>query len=187
MQLSPFKFSQACSCKLGNRIPNCHLACYVASSQALGIEDCTEVPTLCATSQGATDSLGGILCHLTASVLARVPARKTLCPPAYVEAETLKHTSGAQHAPDSQPDCRAADSNEAGSSGDPAQPSFPTDAKEREKERRKLEKEQGIEHKVVKRKKIMEDHYDDCGDDLSSKSEVETTASIPCGEFLLRV
>ena len=32
---------------------------------------------------------------------------------------------------------------------------------------------------MVKNKKTMEEHYDDCGDDLSSISEVETTASIP--------
>ena len=45
---------------------------------------------------------------------------------------------------------------------------FPTDAKEREKAHRKADKEQGIEKVVKKRKKIMEDHHDDCGDDLSS-------------------
>ena len=46
---------------------------------------------------------------------------------------------------------------------------FPTDAKEREKDRRKKQKEAGREHKVVKKKKkIVEDHYDDSGDDLTS-------------------
>ena len=45
---------------------------------------------------------------------------------------------------------------------------FPTDAKVREKERRKKLKEQGIEQTVQKRKKVVEEHYDDCGDDLSS-------------------
>ena len=50
--------------------------------------------------------------------------------------------------------------------------SYPTDAKEREKVKKNLLKEKGIEHNVVKRKKIMEDHYDDCGDDLKSLDDV---------------
>ena len=54
--------------------------------------------------------------------------------------------------------------------------SFPTEAKERERDRRRQEKEQGIEREVVKRKKVCEDHYDDCGDDLSSISEADTAA-----------
>ena len=58
---------------------------------------------------------------------------------------------------------------------------YPTDAKEREKERRKKEKEQGIERVVQKRKKIMEDHHDDCGDDLSSLRDTTDTAfTFPC-------
>merc|ERR1712051_687184 len=55
---------------------------------------------------------------------------------------------------------------------------YPTDAKEREKERRKTEKEQGIERKVVKRKKVLEDHHDDCGDNMDSLSDLDTTASM---------
>ena len=45
---------------------------------------------------------------------------------------------------------------------------FPTDPKEREKGRRKREKEQGIERVVKKIPKIVEEHYDDCGYDMSS-------------------
>jgi hypothetical protein len=48
------------------------------------------------------------------------------------------------------------------------QVAYPTDAKEREKARRQANKEAGVETVVRKRKKVMEDHYDDCGDDLSS-------------------
>ena len=60
--------------------------------------------------------------------------------------------------------------------------SYPTDAKEREKTRRKEEKAQGIEKKVVKRKKVMEEHYDDCGDDLSSLHlpEQPPDVALPC-------
>ena len=45
---------------------------------------------------------------------------------------------------------------------------YPTDAKEREKAQRKKLKAEGKEHQAKKRKKVVEDHYDDCGDDLSS-------------------
>ena len=40
--------------------------------------------------------------------------------------------------------------------------------REREKARRQANKEAGVQAVVRKRKKVMEDHYDDCGDDLSS-------------------
>jgi hypothetical protein len=46
--------------------------------------------------------------------------------------------------------------------------SYPTEAKEREKTRRKERQERGEEIVVKKRKKVVENHYDDCGDDLSS-------------------
>jgi len=45
---------------------------------------------------------------------------------------------------------------------------YPTDAKVKEKEKKKKEKEQGVERKVKKKPKVIEDHYDDCGDDLTS-------------------
>ena len=55
-----------------------------------------------------------------------------------------------------------------------AQASFPTDAKEREKAKRKADKEAGVDKQVQRRKKVMEDHYDDCGDDMSSLHDVDT-------------
>ena len=45
---------------------------------------------------------------------------------------------------------------------------FPTDAKEKEKEKRRVEKEHGIEHKPRKRQKTVETHHDDCGTDMTS-------------------
>ena len=45
---------------------------------------------------------------------------------------------------------------------------YPTDSKEREREQRKADKEKGIEHVVKKRKQVVEDHHDDCGEDLGS-------------------
>ena len=55
------------------------------------------------------------------------------------------------------------------------------DAKVREKERRQAEKDAGIERIVTKRKKIMEDHRDDCGEHLSSLHDGTTSAlTCPC-------
>ena len=45
---------------------------------------------------------------------------------------------------------------------------YPTDARERQKKREKLAKERGEELQVKKRKKFVEDHHDDCGEDISS-------------------
>ena len=58
---------------------------------------------------------------------------------------------------------------------------YPTDAKERDKNCRKEEKAQGIEKKVDKRKKLMEDHHDDCDDNLSSLNIPEgPDVALPC-------
>ena len=61
------------------------------------------------------------------------------------------------------------------------QVAFPTDSKMREKARRKAEKEQGIERVVKKTKKIVEEHYDDCGDDLSSLDKDPALLCQLCG------
>ena len=51
----------------------------------------------------------------------------------------------------------------------------------REKNRRKKEKEAGNEHVVRKRKKIVEDHHDDCGEDISSLRDKATVDLVyPC-------
>ena len=50
---------------------------------------------------------------------------------------------------------------------------YPTDAKAREKERRKAQKASGKAHLVKKRVMKIEDHFDDCGEDLSSLKGVE--------------
>ena len=48
------------------------------------------------------------------------------------------------------------------------QVAYPTEARERQKAREKRAKETGVTSKVQKRRKFVEDHYDDCGDDISS-------------------
>ena len=61
---------------------------------------------------------------------------------------------------------------------------FPTDAKEREKARRKALKDQGKAHVVKERTVIVEEHFDDCGEDLSSLKGLDSpsiawTSAIP--------
>jgi hypothetical protein len=55
-----------------------------------------------------------------------------------------------------------------------AQASFPTDIREGEEAKRKVDKESGVERQVQHRKKVMEDYYDDCGDNMSSLHDVDT-------------
>ena len=51
---------------------------------------------------------------------------------------------------------------------DDKQLAFPTEARERQKAREKRAKETGVTLNVKKRKKFAENHFDDCGDDISS-------------------
>ena len=57
---------------------------------------------------------------------------------------------------------------------------YPTDARERQKKREKLAKERGEEKSVKKRKKYVEDHYDDCGDDISSIADERQINLLVC-------
>jgi len=53
---------------------------------------------------------------------------------------------------------------------------YPTEAKVKEKARRKRDKERGVEHVVARRKKLVENHYDDGGDDMSSRGPDDSGA-----------
>ena len=50
---------------------------------------------------------------------------------------------------------------------------LPTEAKEREKEQKKALKEAGTPHVPQKKPKIIEEHYNDCGEDLSSLKGID--------------
>ena len=57
---APFRFRQTCSCKTGNVVPGCHLTCLVGTTrEEIQMSPCAEVPTYCATSLAAAQSLGG--------------------------------------------------------------------------------------------------------------------------------
>ena len=60
-----------------------------------------------------------------------------------------------------------------------ASAAFPTDSKERENERRRRLKEEGQQVEKKMKKVPIEDHFDDCGEDLSS---LVGTAHIDGGE-----
>ena len=50
---------------------------------------------------------------------------------------------------------------------------YPTEAKSREKERRRAQKASGKSHVVIQRDLQFEEHYNDCGEDLSSLTGAE--------------
>ena len=60
------------------------------------------------------------------------------------------------------------------------QHAFPTDSRERQKAKEKADKEAGIERVVKKKFKVVEDHFDDCGEDLNSIcKDVDADENIP--------
>ena len=128
-------------------------------------------------SRTSLASLGGTISFILASLLSGdrgtelvslslpAPTQMLCCPPGLAPASALC-TSGSQQSPDSAQTQTTVEGSQSAELHKAS--AFPTDAKEREKNRRKAEKEQGIERVVQKRMEIMEDHYDDCGDDDSS-------------------
>ena len=159
----PFKFDQTCSCKTGNQVPGCHLT-YVGSSREVSIYACQHVPTLSTSPQAGVESLGATLKHLCSLLFVGYGSTMSEHALPFIQAPTIASTSPlaepsgearAQQTPDSAVLCLG------GSRLTETQAAYPADSKEKEKAKKKAEKEAGIERQVVKRKKIMEDHYDD--------------------------
>ncbi len=171
MDYVPFRFQQMCSCQLGNAVAGCHFAYYVGASYNVMVGACGAVPTLGGSEVSTMQSLGGALVALCASLLTEAGLRDhcdgfeplqvsatTLCRPELPTGE-----SGPQQTPDSAQHLIADRVQECA-----APVAFPTEAKVREKAKRKQEKLEGREKVVQRRKKILEEHHDDCGEDLSS-------------------
>ena len=173
----PFKFHQTCSCKTGNSVEGCHLTCYVGCSKAVDSGPCSEVPTLSTTSQAAVDSLSGTILHLIASMQltsrsgGQVTGEVERLTPENASARLVKAPTLCHSTPQTGIESQQTLDSAQHPIHSEEQAAFPTDAKVEEKARRKEEKEQGIEKVVKKRLKIMEDHHDDCGDDLSSLND----------------
>jgi len=62
---------------------------------------------------------------------------------------------------------------------------YPTDSKQRRREREKAAKEAGTPLEVKKKKKVIEDHFDDCGEDLRSLNIDEDSLSSQFTQQLL--
>ena len=159
----PFKFYQTCSCKTGDQVRGCHLTYYIGCNKHVSTHPCSDVPTLSTSPQASLDCLGGTIKVLTSQLLSGLPesvhlsVEPAICCPVSEEARSQQ-----------TPDSAVTQGSPRGSGYTEPQAAYPTDSKEKEKARRKAEKEAGIERPVQRRQKVMEDHYDDCGDDLSS-------------------
>jgi len=79
---------------------------------------------------------------------------------------------GPQRLPDSELHNPVDEEISAGSPDGRAADLFPTDSKERERARKKALKAAGKEITVKKRKTVIEDHWDDCGEDLRGLKDI---------------
>ena len=195
---TPFGFSKTCSCRVGDGVPGCHVTTYVGTTEDLQLEACSAVPSTDITVQSAASSLAGLLMF--------VISRSGYCNPAiYIrtaasegigegdissrwrsgvlqQAADSNYTNcvdSDQHQLKQDQKTRVEDHSEDRSKG----LSFPTDAKERERDQRRTDKEQGKERVVRKKKKVCEEHYDDCGDDISSLEERCTLFTVFPSEY----
>ena len=165
MEEPPFRFCQTCSCKLGNGAPGCHFTMYIGTTLDFSPEPCSEVPSQSGTPESLMKSMVGTLTTMV-SFRGREPHGTPVtdtglyrAPADAFQPASGSRSRGLQWTPDSL--LHTSDSHNNSSA-------FPTDAKEREKAWKKAEKEAGREVTVKKKKKIVEDHYDDCGDNMSS-------------------
>ena len=171
----PFKFQRACSCKLGNGAPGCHTTVYLATSWPVSVLPCGKLPTLSITDEARSLILAHINGSLTATLIHNRPLDS------YVEAEQVLN-SPSRYSPSHHGNTHhqsivsyydTAKIPTTTSSSSSRQTLYPTDAKIREKERKQKLKEKGIERVVPKKKKCIEDHHDDCGNDMSSLHDRE--------------
>ena len=166
MEHAPFQFHRTCSCCLGDSVPGLHGSIYLGRSFGSNGDyaSCAAVPTTGMTPQALNRMLAGVL-----GSLLPVPWELAAC-----DSETVRHC--AHSAPEPRclpaPAQRVPDSSLDGLTNEKSQEiaaAFPTDSKERERNAKNLRKAQGLEAKEKKKKTfVIEDHYDDCGDDLSS-------------------
>ena len=193
----PMTFHHACSCQLGNYTSGVHNQLLVGCTFPMPPLTCSHAPTLGGTPTAMMGSLEGVLSALcvhflvnndlsgldegcddrtdTASRSVPVPQRTPdSAHDSTLDSDLSKHPGGLQ-------EVGGGGAAEAGTCKTTA---YPTDSKEREKIKRNKQKELGEEVVVKKRKFHVEDHYDDCGDDLSSLgpmvNEMDSRFVRPC-------
>ena len=200
----PFEFVSACSCMLGDGAPGCHNGLLVGCSFPLPLLTCSHVPTSGGTPTAMRSSLEEVLRALCVHYLINnglsdlgegcgVPGdsgsrEAEAAPPG--TSDRTNTASCSVPVPQRTPDSALPDGRGVAGGGREAEPgiskttAYPTDSKEREKQKRKEQKEKGEEVIVKKRKFHVEDHYDDCGEDISSLDprvdQADTRFVLPC-------
>jgi hypothetical protein len=174
----PFRLIQTCSCQLGNRCQGCHFPILVGLSYPVELASCFSVPTPGAQPLTLQRSLSGNLLALAVLLLSgdhATPPPVVLMPE---EAEVLRRLgpsmivdgTGPQRTPDSHTHCspQCVLPTKLDSTNSTKTLAFPTDSKEKQRNRKNERKARGEVIVVKKRKFVVEDHHDDCGDDLTS-------------------
>ena len=177
MEHVPFTFHRTCSCCVGNSVPGLHAAIYLGRSFGSNGDYaiCDAVPSTGMTPQAANRMLAGVVGSLLPVPWELAASDSDQNRPVGRVRQTVRHCAHSAHeprclpapaqwVPDSSPDGPLPKSPETAAA-------FPTDSKERERDAKNLRKAQGLEAKEKKKKTFaVEDHYDDCGDDLSLRS-----------------
>ena len=185
----PFDFVQTCSCRVGDGAPGCHVTTFVGTSEDLQWNLCNAVPSTDITVRSANACLEGLLRVFWDRIaLLRPPLTSRAASRLIGQVETQSPSASPevlQQTADSHcgPLCPHTARTDSAKNNSLSARSFPTDAKEREKIQRKLDKEKGIERQVRKKPKVCENHYDDCGDDLSSLDEHRTALAVFPSEY----
>ena len=114
--------------------------------------------------------LEGVICDTSSRTGAQLPPDSQAIQPTLYGSHMASHdsailTTHEQHAANRKRKRRIADID---SSNLAKQIALPTDSRERQKIKEKADKEAGIEKVKKKKTKFIEDHHDDCGNDVSS-------------------
>ena len=180
-------FHLTCGCQHGQ--PECHTPYFVGTTSSVKFSHCSHVPTAEPTKEAKERGLaavaGAVLKSLGTSTETSMLSVASRHHDTVAAGESLPYPlseDGAQQIPnssttrsseevDQDANAHTEDIQQITLTAQEATAStkcYPTDAKEREKNKLKAEKAAGIERVVKKRKKIVEDHWDDCGDDMTS-------------------
>ena len=179
---------------MGDPVPGCHFTFFVGCTTDVTCGVCECVPTLGASEEASLRALGGSIGFISlstsvdprlGSALPEGSGRAQRTPDSaqiLLQSPAAHDVSGAHSALTSIPYSAHSRRPAHDSGGRPSEASvpsssFPTDQKEREKAKKKALKEAGVEVTVKKRFKVVEDHHDDCGENLSSLDDVSTTAT----------
>ena len=181
-------FTKTCVCRLGSTAPGFHFTMLLGKSYGsagdFGI--CEHVPSSGCQQLVMQRCLSDCVLTLSSILPGSLSASAATLGSTH-ECER-RSVPGSQRTPDSEPltvhpepaqvqkdTCSGSNIAEAAPDKDKDVSAFPTASKEKERNRRNKMKAEGQEIVVKKKKFKVEDHYDDCGDDLSSLGNVDQT------------